>query len=160
MNQKRFPHVGIEGGRPAPPGVGKPNLNRPPFGDGPRLAIGRDAIPDVYAKVLNPQQYSFFIQGSILVPALTLAPVKFLDQSSQLRNFLGITNVARGAGVGCNYIIGFGSAADPASPWLTIPDGIMIAFDTNVPQNDLWVGLDNAANTGGQLAFIYSTISG
>jgi hypothetical protein len=75
-----------------------------------------------------------------------------LDQPIGKRNTLAFRN----ASVTQIIFIGFGGNATTSS-WLRITPGMIVLFDTVVPQDDLYVISDAAS---GVLAYAYSTYPG
>jgi hypothetical protein len=78
--------------------------------------------------------------------------VKFLDAPIGKRNMLGFRN----ASATQVLYIDFNSQATTGS-WLAIQPGILVLFDSVVPQDDLYVIADAA---GATLAYAYSTFPG
>lgn len=81
------------------------------------------------------------------------ASFKFLDAPIGKRNMLGFRNASTGTQV---LYIDFNANATTGS-WLAIQPGVLVLFDTVVPQDDLYVVSDAA---GGVLAYAYSTFPG
>lgn len=81
------------------------------------------------------------------------ASIKFLDAPIGKRNFLGFRNASSG---GQLLYIEFNAQAS-AGAWLTLNPGVILLFDTVVPQDDLYV-ISNGA--GALLSYAYSTFPG
>lgn len=79
--------------------------------------------------------------------------IKFLDAPIGKRNFLGFRNASPGAQI---LYLEFNAQATTGA-WLAINPGVLVLFDTVVPQDDLYV-ISSAA--GGVLAYAYSTFPG
>jgi len=101
------------------------------------------AITDAY-------RFASFVDLSIIT---TTTSVKFLDQPIGKRNTLGFRNASAGSQI---IYIGFGGNATTSS-WLEINPGVIVLFDTVVPQDDLYCISDV---TAGVLAYVYSTYPG
>ena len=82
----------------------------------------------------------------------TTNSVKFLDQPIGKRNTLAFRNASATQII----FIGFGGNATTSS-WLRLTPGMIVLFDTVVPQDDLYVISDAAS---GVLAYAYSTYPG
>ncbi|NBW68805.1 MAG: hypothetical protein EBR47_09025 [Betaproteobacteria bacterium] len=93
-------------------------------------------------------RYASVVTVSINV---STASIKFLDAPIGKRNFLGFRN----AGATTLYI-DFNAQATTGA-WLAVASGVLVLFDTVVPQDDLYV-ISSAA--GGILAYAYSTFPG
>ena len=76
---------------------------------------------------------------------------KFLDAPIGKRNMLGFRNAGA-----TNLYIDFNANATTGS-WLALASGVLLLFDSVVPQDDLYVISDAA---GGILAYAYSTFPG
>jgi hypothetical protein len=76
-----------------------------------------------------------------------------LDAPIGRRNFLGFRNASSG---GQLLYIEFNAQAN-AGAWLTLNPGVILLFDTVVPQDDLYV-ISNGA--GALLSYAYSTFPG
>lgn len=100
--------------------------------------------------ITDPYRFANLVDLSITT---TTVSVKFLDQPIGKRNTLGFRNASTGGQI---IFIGFGGAATTSS-FLTINPGVIVLFDTVVPQDDLYV-ISNV--TGGTLAYVYSTYPG
>ncbi len=79
------------------------------------------------------------------------ASFKFLDAPIGKRNMLGFRNAGA-----TNLYIDFNANATSNS-WLALASGVLLLFDSVVPQDDLYVISDAA---GGILAYAYSTFPG
>lgn len=79
--------------------------------------------------------------------------VQMLQQSDTPRNYLAIRNSSTSATT--NLFIGFGSAATVNSVF-RITQNTMIAWDTGVPQDDVYVLVDGP---NGQVSWVVSTLS-
>ena len=102
-------------------------------------------------QVSEPYRYASLVD--LTVTANTTSQ-KFLDQPIGKRNLLGFRNTS--ATPGETIFIGFGRDATNQS-FLSLAPGVLVLFDTVVPQDDLYV----ASATGTPvLAYIYSTFSG
>jgi len=101
------------------------------------------AITDAY-------RFASFVDLSIIT---TTTSVKFLDQPIGKRNTLGFRNASAGSQI---IYIGFGGNATTSS-WLEINPGVIVLFDTVVPQDDLYCISDV---TAGVLSYVYSTYPG
>ena len=107
---------------------------------------------DFTGETLNTRsvyQYASLVTVSITVGTTS---VKFLDAPIGKRNMLGFRN----ASATQVLYIDFNSQATTGS-WLAIQPGILVLFDSVVPQDDLYVISDTA---GGTLAYAYSTFPG
>lgn len=93
-------------------------------------------------------RYASFI--SILAPA-GLTSSKVLDEPVSYRNFLGLRNTSTTA----TMYVSFGVDAT-SDAWLSLLPGASIAFDTVVPQDDIYVISTVAAQS---LAVVYSTVA-
>ena len=100
--------------------------------------------------VTESYRFASFVDLSIIT---TTTSVKFLDQPIGKRNTLGFRNASAGSQV---IYIGFGGNATTSS-WLEINPGVIVLFDTVVPQDDLYVISDV---TAGVLSYVYSTYPG
>lgn len=100
--------------------------------------------------ITDPYRFASFVDLSIIT---TTSSVKFLDQPIGKRNTLGFRNASTGVQI---IYIGFGGNASLSS-WLAITPGVIVLFDTVVPQDDLYVISDV---TAGVLAYVYSTYPG
>lgn len=100
--------------------------------------------------ITDPYRFASFVDLSIIT---TTSSVKFLDQPIGKRNTLGFRNASAGSQI---IYIGFGGNASLNS-WLEISPGVIVLFDTVVPQDDLYVISDV---TAGVLAYVYSTYPG
>jgi hypothetical protein len=99
--------------------------------------------------ITDPYRFSSIVDLSIIT---TTNSVKFLDQPIGKRNTLAFRN----ASVTQIIYIGFGGNATTSS-WLQLTPGMIVLFDTVVPQDDLYVISDAAS---GVLAYAYSTYPG
>jgi hypothetical protein len=107
---------------------------------------------DFTGETLNTRsvyQYASLVTVSITVGTTS---VKFLDAPIGKRNMLGFRN----ASATQVLYIDFNSQATTGS-WLAIQPGILVLFDSVVPQDDLYVIADAA---GATLAYAYSTFPG
>jgi hypothetical protein len=100
--------------------------------------------------ITDPYRFASFVDLSIITTTLS---VKFLDQPIGKRNTLGFRNASTSNQV---VYIGFGGNASTSS-WLQINPGVIVLFDSVVPQDDLYVISDV---TAGVLAYVYSTYPG
>lgn len=78
---------------------------------------------------------------------------KFLDQPIGKRNFLGLRNASTGSQI---LYVEFNQNAT-TNAWLSISPGVLVLFDTVVPQDDLYIVSDTASAI---LAYAYSTFPG
>lgn len=92
--------------------------------------------------------------ASIVTVSLTVGTtsIKFLDAPIGKRNFLGFRNASATQVIYIEF-----NAVATTSTWLAIQPGVLVLFDTVVPQDDLYVVADAA---GGTLAYAYSTFPG
>lgn len=100
--------------------------------------------------ITDPYRFASFVDLTITTTTIS---VKFLDQPIGKRNTLGFRNASTGGQV---IFIGFNAAATTSS-FLSISPGVIVLFDTVVPQDDIYV-ISNV--TGGVLSYIYSTYPG
>jgi len=100
--------------------------------------------------ITDPYRFASFVDLAIIT---TTTSVKFLDQPIGKRNTLGFRNASAGSQI---IYIGFGGNATTSS-WLEINPGVIVLFDTVVPQDDLYVISDV---TAGVLSYVYSTYPG
>ncbi|NBR70958.1 MAG: hypothetical protein EBT75_02490 [Proteobacteria bacterium] len=94
--------------------------------------------------------YNYASLVSVTVSVGT-ASFKFLDAPIGKRNMLGFRNAGA-----TNLYIDFNANATSNS-WLALASGVLLLFDSVVPQDDLYVISDAA---GGVLAYAYSTFPG
>jgi hypothetical protein len=78
--------------------------------------------------------------------------IKFLDAPIGKRNFLGFRNASATQVLYIDF-----NATATTGAWLAIQPGILVLFDSVIPQDDLYVVSDTA---GGTLAYAYSTFPG
>jgi hypothetical protein len=78
--------------------------------------------------------------------------IKFLDAPIGKRNFLGFRNASATQVLYIDF-----NATATSGAWLAIQPGILVLFDSVIPQDDLYVVADAA---GGTLAYAYSTFPG
>lgn len=134
------------------------NLPLDSFGRGGRGGGGQsvgvqNTMPGGGAEVLSVRET--YRYASIIDVNLTIGTtsVKFLDAPIGKRNMLGFRNVSTGGQI---LYVGFGGPASSIS-WLTMTAGVIVLFDTVVPQDDLYV-ISSAA--GGSFSYMYSTFGG
>jgi hypothetical protein len=100
--------------------------------------------------VRNVYQYASLQDVQISVGTTS---IKFLDAPIGKRNMLGFRNASAATQ---NLYVSFGAQAT-TSAWLKIAPGVIVLFDTVVPQDDLYVISDSA---GAIFSYSYSTFGG
>lgn len=106
-------------------------------------------LPDTVA-VREIYRYSNLTDLNVTVGTTSF---KFLDAAIGKRNQLGFRNASTGTQI---IYIGFGREATSNS-WLSLSAGVIVLFDTVVPQDDLYC----IASAGGAvLSYVYSTFPG
>ena len=108
-------------------------------------------FPGYSSTVAITEAYRFSSLVDLSITTTTNS-VKFLDQPIGKRNTLAFRNASATQII----FIGFGGNATTSS-WLRLTPGMIVLFDTVVPQDDLYVISDAAS---GVLAYAYSTYPG
>lgn len=121
---------------PVAPGAGQPNTTQ---------TLGADGA----VNVREAYRYASIVTVSLTVGTTS---IKFLDAPIGKRNFLGFRNASATQVLYIEF-----NAVATTSTWLAIQPGVLVLFDTVVPQDDLYVVADAA---GGTLAYAYSTFPG
>lgn len=137
-------------GRP----VGTPVVRGPtlPGYGGALVAPGggsSSSVGGIITWVAMAHQYAKMING--VFPA-GLTSVKIIDEPTSYRNFLMFRNPDATA----KLYIGFGQDASIANSTLILNPGVMVLFDSVVPQDDLYVISDTAGKT---VNVMYSTVA-
>lgn len=107
---------------------------------------------DFTGETLNMRNvFSYASLVTVSIPVGTTS-IKFLDAPIGKRNLLGFRNASATQVLYIDF-----NAPATTGAWLAIQPGILVLFDTVVPQDDLYVISDTA---GGTLAYAYSTFPG
>lgn len=121
---------------PAAPGAGQPNTTQ---------TLGVDGT----INIRETYRYASLVTVTITVGTTS---IKFLDAPIGKRNFLGFRNASATQVLYIDF-----NATATSGAWLAIQPGILVLFDSVIPQDDLYVVADAA---GGTLAYAYSTFPG
>jgi len=157
-NPNQFPPIGwVSGLEPfASPQYIPPSPHNLPSRPDP--AVAGSTSPNASAQfnpydtvnVRETYRYSSLVSLAVTVGTTSF---KFLDQPIGKRNMLGFRNASSGTQV---LYIDFNAGASTNS-WLKLAAGVIILFDSVVPQDDLYVVADAA---GATLSYVYSTFTG